>query len=36
MFGGKPAPVPADAKITAEPLAALDCGRFSDFWTTSR
>ena len=34
--GGKSVPVPADPKIALEPFATLDCGRFSDFWTTSR
>ena len=34
--GGKAAPPPANPKISSEPFAGLDCGRFSDFWTTSR
>jgi hypothetical protein len=30
--GGKPVDPPAQARVPAEKLGPLDCGRFSDFW----
>jgi hypothetical protein len=34
--GGKAVAVPAGTKLGTAPLGPLECGRFSDFWTSAR